>query len=273
MRVTWVHPSWRDLVIDDLAGDAAHRRAFLAAAELPGVLLALSHAGGASGERRLPLLAADEDWDALGDAVHRLCAELGEDDLIVLLGALESALDHASERERGELLAVAEMAVGTTRRQVDTWGVELLERWFALARHLPERPDGPDVRRTWEAQAPASVDVSDAASIRRLESWLSLTGLLADELPGLLVSAGFPDSHRGLLLDFERQVQASAVVLRPEVEHALWLVARLVPDRGAAIYELVGTTPRAAQDVFPPAAFLGGRPADARRVRRILLDL
>ena len=36
---------------------------------------------------------------------------------------------------------------------------------------------------------------------------------------------------------------------------------------------VVGTTPRPAQDVFPPAAFLGGRPADARRVRRILLDL
>src|SRR3954447_1210057 len=133
MRVTWVHPSWRDLVIDELARDAGHRRDFLAAAELPGVLLALSGGGGALGGRRLPLLVADEDWDALGDAVHRLCAELGQDDLGALLGAFDRAIGEAPRRERGELLAVAEMALGTARWRFDAghqpWDVDALERW------------------------------------------------------------------------------------------------------------------------------------------------
>jgi hypothetical protein len=78
MRVTWVHPSWRDLVIDHVAADPESRRAFLRATELPGLELALSTGGGKAGERELPLLVDDEDWDALGDAVHRLCREAPE---------------------------------------------------------------------------------------------------------------------------------------------------------------------------------------------------
>ncbi|HEY3187892.1 MAG TPA: hypothetical protein VGJ70_10480, partial [Solirubrobacteraceae bacterium] len=81
MRVVWVHPSWRDLVVDHLAASPAERRAFLEAAELPGIELALSTAGGPHGERALPLLVADEDWDALADAVHRLSRELGSQGL------------------------------------------------------------------------------------------------------------------------------------------------------------------------------------------------
>jgi hypothetical protein len=58
-RVTWVHPSWRDLVIDHLAGDPLARRRFLERCSLD-VLLALSVGGGATGERRFPLLVALE---------------------------------------------------------------------------------------------------------------------------------------------------------------------------------------------------------------------
>src|SRR5262249_39233252 len=65
--VAWVHPSWRDLLIDELAGDAASRLAFLSRCGLDGALVALSVGGGPAGERRLPLLRADADWDALTD--------------------------------------------------------------------------------------------------------------------------------------------------------------------------------------------------------------
>ncbi|HJN18439.1 MAG TPA: hypothetical protein QGH10_23260, partial [Armatimonadota bacterium] len=61
----WVHPSWRDMVIERLAADDATRAAFVSNCALPGLLLALSTAGGAKGERETPLLRAAEDWDAL----------------------------------------------------------------------------------------------------------------------------------------------------------------------------------------------------------------
>lgn len=62
-----MHPSWRDLVIEEVAADAAARQRFLHAAGIDGVLLALSTGGGAAGERVLPLVVSDADWDAIGD--------------------------------------------------------------------------------------------------------------------------------------------------------------------------------------------------------------
>jgi hypothetical protein len=52
--VTWVHPSWRDLVIEEVAATPGSRRDFLHRCGIDGALLALSTAGGAGGER----------WDA-----------------------------------------------------------------------------------------------------------------------------------------------------------------------------------------------------------------
>src|SRR6185503_19145436 len=108
---------WRDLMIEHLAADPEQRRAFLAACELPGVELALSTAGGVRGERSLPLLIDDEDWDALGDTVHRLCRDAPQSEVERLLGALDNALNTVPETHE-ELLAIAEMALGTIRRRL-----------------------------------------------------------------------------------------------------------------------------------------------------------
>src|SRR5439155_7708898 len=62
-RVSWVHPSWRDLVIEELRADREGRQRFLNACSLEGIRLAISTAGGTSGERSLPRLAEDLDWD------------------------------------------------------------------------------------------------------------------------------------------------------------------------------------------------------------------
>src|SRR5437588_9773703 len=70
--VEWMHPSWRDLVIDHLASDDQARETFLQRCGLQGFLLALSTAGGATGERKSPLLVRAEDWDALIASVPRV---------------------------------------------------------------------------------------------------------------------------------------------------------------------------------------------------------
>src|SRR5882757_9830620 len=68
-RIEWMHPSWRDLVIDHLARDAASRQKFLSRCGLQGFLLALSSAGGATGERAIPLLVQPRDWQALSESL------------------------------------------------------------------------------------------------------------------------------------------------------------------------------------------------------------
>jgi hypothetical protein len=178
MRVTWVHPSWRDLVIDHLAQSPDRRRAFLHAAGLPGLELALSTAGGPTGARRLPLVTTDQDWDALGDTAHRMCLSLAQDDLARLLGAFETAIVDADRRERAELEALGEMALTTVRRRLDQESVRidptLLERWQGLAGQLAEQPPRPDVGPTLAVLDPTGADPTDAASVDRLDDYLAI---------------------------------------------------------------------------------------------------
>jgi hypothetical protein len=60
--VNWIHPSYRDLVIDELMTDYDKQRAFLRNASSVGLGLALSEAGGAAGKRTLPFLGNNDSW-------------------------------------------------------------------------------------------------------------------------------------------------------------------------------------------------------------------
>src|SRR5260370_18693035 len=68
-RIEWMHPSWRDLVIDHLVRNAESRQKFLSRCGLQGFLLALSSAGGATGERAIPLLVEPQDWQSLNESL------------------------------------------------------------------------------------------------------------------------------------------------------------------------------------------------------------
>ncbi len=102
LGIGWVHPSWRDLVIDELRGDPDARQRFLSASAVDGVTLAVSHAGGSAGERTLPLMIADADWDALGDRLHELRRELEDRELARVLLALSGALDAVDDLASGQ---------------------------------------------------------------------------------------------------------------------------------------------------------------------------
>ena len=109
--VSWVHPSWRDLVIDELIADRDLRQRFLAFSSLDGLLLALSVAGGPAGERVLPLLLDDGDWDHLGDRLAELIPDLDEPGTTRLLLALAEAFGIVEDGRRRELEATIEEAL------------------------------------------------------------------------------------------------------------------------------------------------------------------
>jgi hypothetical protein len=52
----WTHPSYRDLVIDELARDTPERTKFLTETNLEGLKIAISESGGVTGARRFPLI-------------------------------------------------------------------------------------------------------------------------------------------------------------------------------------------------------------------------
>lgn len=103
----WVHPSCRDLVIEQFESSSALRSGYLSQCGLEGLRLATSIGGGPFGKRLVPLLVDDDDWLRLKARALRLL-EQGEDVLSSLVSnhkamSLPSA-DAESVKERFDLL-------------------------------------------------------------------------------------------------------------------------------------------------------------------------
>ncbi len=228
MRVDWVHPSWRDLVIEELAVDGELRRRFLGRCGIDGAALALSTAGGAEGERVRPLLRCDADWDALGDGLHRLCDELDQRDAVRLLAVLESDDD--------EVRALAGMVLERLERR---WhhehvGVDALEAWTNAC---PGLPGTQIVAATWLELEPDAAPRTPV-EVERFADWLRLAELLDRHGPELLEQFGFPGRFGAVLDAFADQRPQDEPPLERELRNdARVRLLRLDPSRSIAILE------------------------------------
>jgi hypothetical protein len=215
MRVSWVHPSWRDLVIEELARDGELRRRFLAHCGVDGAALALSSGGGPAGERVRPLLTEDADWDALGDGLCRVCAEMDHLDAVRLLTVIGQAVDAV---EAGALAALV------LERLERRWNghaveVEVLEAWTEVARRLPPAPT---LAATWLELEPAAAPATPV-ELERFADWLRLAELLRVHDDDLLERFGFPRRFSDVLDAFADARPAA----EPPVERELRADARM----------------------------------------------
>jgi len=96
-RLDWIHPSYRDLVIDELRDDPELRTRFLRRASLEGVKIAVSDTGGATGERNLPFMLSSESWSVLEGRCLLIIAN--RDQERALLEVLISAASRSSTDE------------------------------------------------------------------------------------------------------------------------------------------------------------------------------
>jgi hypothetical protein len=239
--VTWVHPSWRDLVIDELAGDREARQAFLRSCGIHGIALALSTAGGSGGERALPLLHDDTDWDALAGRLATILPTLDPPDVALLLESLAEALREATGRAGEELDS---LAADTLRQLAQLWGtgsgppapVGLLAAWLSLAVQLPETPlPEQALAKAWIELLPGEdVDLATAGAVAALDDWLMLTELLTAHAPEMLDHFRFPGGQTDAL----RAVIDAAPSVAPALDdpartllvRVLVRISRLVPE-------------------------------------------
>ncbi len=207
--VTWVHPSWRDLVIDRLAADQAGRQAFLETCSLEGVLLAVSVEGGVSGERTFPLLVSDADWDALLGHIGVLVRELGDADRLRLVSQLGVALDHAlgteDQRVALEVDALVTRVLEVIAEQpASAEALAVLEMWHVLCDFVRTSPAPPNVTDLWVDTLPTDdLDLTALADLQRLSVWVSLVTILdahgsraLSALASTTSGAGWPGSSR-----------------------------------------------------------------------------
>ena len=238
--VTWVHPSWRDLVIDELVGDRVARQKFLRECSIEGILLAVSTAGGATGERLLPLVRDDQDWDALSDRLAWVMVELDEPDINRLFVTLAEARAALPGDDRGELAALAGYALQLVAQR---WNLErtvipvgLLASWFELAALLGEPPPLPELAPTWIELLPTDrIDLDSPADVARFDDWTALGELLQEHSPKQLEAFGFPDQQRSTISIFVDDVRRIACAVEPAARRELLIrilrrLFELAPD-------------------------------------------
>jgi hypothetical protein len=267
MRVTWVHPSWRDLVISELARDSELRRRFLRHCGVDGAALALSSGGGSDGARVRPLLTEDADWDALGDNLHHACAELGHNDAVRLLAVLGEAVDGVE----ADALSAMVLDRLEQRWRGHVVAVDALEAWTAAAGKLPPMTT---VAATWlELDPPAAPRTP--VELERFADWLRLAELISVHDRELLESLGFPDRCGDVLDEFI----AEPALTEPPIERelrvdALARLARLDPTRADDALELVPVLDLSAAGVSQfELPELTPSPGGAFAVDRVLSDL
>jgi hypothetical protein len=243
-RVTWVHPSWRDLVIEQLATDRDARRTFLRDCLLEGILLALSTGGGAAGERVLPLLVDDGDWDLVSDRIADLLHDLDDPATVRLITTLAEAHSAASERQRAELNALAGYVLEQLRRR---WNADrqvvpvgVLAVWFELAAQLPQPVPPANLGPTWVEHLPTMrVDITDQSDLARFDDWVGLAALLREGDPQRLAAFGFPERQADVLERFILDAHASgkteeALPSRDLLISLLERLADLAPERAVS---------------------------------------
>jgi hypothetical protein len=221
-----VHPSWRDLVIDALARDGVARRRFLGCCGVDGAALALSGAGGPYGARRLPLLVDDADWDALGDGLHRLCAELEEPEAVRLCAVLEG-VETSAEVQALRALVLERLCLRWHGQPV---GVDALAAGLALAACLPAVPDeAPVAAPTWMELMPPAAPATPQ-ELERFADWLRLAELLHRYDDRMLARLEFPARHWDVLRAFAAGAPEQEPVLERELRvETLRRLGRLVP--------------------------------------------
>jgi hypothetical protein len=200
--IGWVHPSWRDLVIRDIAGDPPGRSRFLRVAGIDGVELAVSVGGGARGQRNLPLAVDDADWDVLTTRTLELARELDSEGVARLLRAVTEAARHAhGDWRRREAAVLTREALEATlpRLEESELSLPLLEAWLEAAEVLSdEAPEPPRFTHAWARLLPAG-PFDDPEEVARASDWLALADILERYLPLDLYDLGFPDRYEDLL--------------------------------------------------------------------------
>jgi hypothetical protein len=259
LGIGWVHPSWRDLVIDELRDNPADRQHFLAACGPHGAALALSQAGGAAGERTLPLLSTDADWDALTDRIGPLLRELDAPDVAALLLAIAGSLAaDLPGRQRVEAESLAGHALGTARRVWFARGraisLPLLDAWYAVDALVPTPAQPPVLETTWRALHPSPGPASgpgfgsrrgsvyraspapavDRPTLVGADEWLALAQLLAARDPATLARLGFPARDAATLQNLIAAAEAAISTPDDELnalaESVLARIHSLAPD-------------------------------------------
>ena len=203
--VQWIHPSYRDLIIEQLSLDMSLRSRFLKVMNLEGIKLTVSQAGGGRGDRRMPLLVSDDDWVLLSARSLQVLESLEVAKAVSTLRVFRSAMVDAIGSDRARLSAILGSCCDAIRIRLDTTQDVIrsgqLRELFESTVMVDPLPALPQLGPTWKAATSAlratiksSIEESTSIDEEVVAEWTRLAELLETNEPRFMRQAGYPQA-------------------------------------------------------------------------------
>jgi hypothetical protein len=293
-QIEWMHPSWRDLVIDHLCSNAAARRKFLSSCGVQGFLLALSSAGGATGKRAIPLLVDSQDWRAMNDSLPAVLNS-GNDASWRALDAVHDAIVANKEVESNSSELLLQLAEQMLRHLHSRWQTtpqqctaRLLLKYYELSECLWPLPPSPNLPAIWETQVESAIQEIEESDPEEVDTeycetieWMDLAEAVENNEPRFLRQTCFPEKYfetlRALILslktrisfdfEFDTEDDCSEEESRLDTFEALgWRLAKLAPKIGEAAKDIARSASTKEQTVRERRSELEEAANEARQI-------
>jgi uncharacterized coiled-coil protein SlyX len=208
-KLDWIHPSYRDLLIEKLSINRKMRVRYLTLGGIAAIGLALSQVGGASGEREFPLLPDDESWQALTGACQEVISHGKTSSIDELLAILDSIATSPSPYE-AKIDQLAELVCNTVSKKWNEVGEDLtadkLSRFYKISVKAPGLIASPDLSQSWSSHfdlAEASVKSRNTQGLQLdaddIADWAEMMLTLQQNEPRFLKKVGFPSKYSSIV--------------------------------------------------------------------------
>ena len=200
--VEWIHPSYRDLVIEQLRDGGSLKSEFLNRMNTAGIKLALSEAGGATGRLRFPLVNSAKDWDILEERSLHVARNSGTEHCTTLLTIVTEALDCSVGQDRTAVQRILKAICRILRERWDSDQVELdasaINAYAAASERASPMEPMPALEASWHAAVQrlqfqlGSDEVDFLFEVESLDEFLSVVEAIQNSEPRLLRRVNFP---------------------------------------------------------------------------------
>jgi hypothetical protein len=206
-KVDWIHPSYRDLIIEELAGDPNVQRVFLRGASLEGIKLALSDASDRIGARKFLLLGSKENWEILLTKCSELASKGSKREIVDLLEVLSSTAtqtDISADREHVLLILreVCQSACVRWNTTTEKLSANDLRAYCRASTIVTPLPPIPDLTSSWLLDLQTFRNHLSICESRetiidpdKLTNWVELVEVIEHNEPRFLRQVSFPEKY------------------------------------------------------------------------------
>jgi hypothetical protein len=205
-HISWMHPSYRDLVIDELCKDSKLRLEFLRTTGLAGIKLALSDTGGSQGERSLPLMMDNESWETLEHKCVDIIETKNNWEIIKLLEILASSAGGA--KRTCNFTKISRLISKICEHIGNSWddivlSDQQLEAYINISVFSYPLPRLPNLILTWNERTArlekALENEDEFLDNSTVSDWADLLALISTYEPRFLIQIDYPKAFNKVI--------------------------------------------------------------------------